>query len=53
MDFPEIIPIKQEDGGVAKIHHKNLPDVGVGVKGEGKMLLMVSPRSTGKINHYL
>ena len=22
MDFPEIIPIKQEDGGVAKIHHE-------------------------------
>ena len=27
MDFPEIIPIKQEDGGTAKPHHPNLPDV--------------------------
>ena len=48
MDFPEIIPIKQEDGGTAKPHHPNLPDVEVGVKGGGKMLLMISPRQTGK-----
>ena len=48
MDFPEIIPIKQENDGVAKPHHENLPEVGVGVKGAGKMLLMISPRQTGK-----
>ena len=32
-DFPQIIPIKQENDGVAKFHHPHLPDVGVGVKG--------------------
>lgn len=48
MDFPEIIPIKQENEGVAKSHHPNLPEVGVGVKGAGKMLLLLSPRQTGK-----
>ena len=47
-NFPQIIPIKQENDGVAKYHHENLPEVGVGVKGAGKCLLMISPRQTGK-----
>jgi len=48
MDFPEIIPIKAENDGTAKKHHPHLPDVGVGVKGSGECLLMISPRQTGK-----
>lgn len=47
-DFPQIIPIKVENDGVAKYHHPSLPEVGVGVKGAGKCLLMISPRQTGK-----
>jgi hypothetical protein len=48
MDGPDIIPIKDENNGKAKPHHPNLPDVGVGVKGAGECLLMISPRQTGK-----
>ena len=48
MDGPDIIPIKDENNGSAKYHHPNLPDVGVGVKGAGECLLMISPRQTGK-----
>jgi len=48
MDFPQIIPIKQENDGVAKYHHPHLPEVGVGVKGGGKCLLMIAPRQCGK-----
>ena len=48
MDGPDIIPIKDENNGTAKYHHPNLPDVGVGVKGAGECLLMISPRQTGK-----
>ena len=46
--FPRIMPIKEENDGVAKYHHPNLPDVGVGVKGGGKMLLLLAPRQCGK-----
>jgi hypothetical protein len=48
MEGPEIIPIIDENSGTAKYHHPNLPDVGVGVKGAGECLLMISPRQTGK-----
>jgi len=48
MDYPKIIPIKPENNGTAKKHHPHLPDVGVGVKGAGECLLMISPRQTGK-----
>ena len=48
MDFPTIVPIRPENDGVAKKHHPHLPDVGVGVKGAGECLLMISPRQTGK-----
>jgi len=48
MEGPEIIPIVDENSGTAKHHHPNLPDVGVGVKGAGECLLMISPRQTGK-----
>ena len=49
MDYPQVIPIKAEqNAGKAKYHHENLPDVGVGVKGEGECLLMISPRQSGK-----
>lgn len=45
---PKILPIKDEDNQKAKYHHPNLPDVGVGVKGKGACLLLLSPRQTGK-----
>ena len=48
MDYPVVKPIKAEDNGKAKYHHPHLMDVGVGVKGEGECLLMISPRQTGK-----
>lgn len=48
MDYPQVIPVIDENVGVAKPHHANLPDVQVGVKGGGKCLLMISPRQTGK-----
>ena len=46
--YPKILPIQEENNGTAKPHHKNLPEVGVGVKGAGRCLLMISPRQTGK-----
>jgi len=48
MDYPQVIPIKAENNGVGKFHHPNLPEVGVDLPGEGKMLLMLAPRGTGK-----
>lgn len=48
MDGPVVIPVKDENIGTAKAHHENLPGVGVGVKGAGECLLMISPRQTGK-----
>jgi hypothetical protein len=48
MEYPKILPIQEENNGIAKPHHQNLPEVGVGVKGAGKCLLMISPRQTGK-----
>ena len=48
MDYPQIIPIKSENNGQAKYHHPHLPDVGVNIPGEGKMLLMLAPRGCGK-----
>lgn len=47
-DYPQVVPIKAEESGKAKYHHPHLMDVGVGVKGEGECLLMISPRQTGK-----
>ena len=35
MDYPQVIPVIDENVGVAKPHHANLPDVQVGVKGGG------------------
>ena len=46
--YPKVLPIVAENEGDAKPHHENLPDVGVGVKGAGSCLVMVSPRQTGK-----
>jgi hypothetical protein len=48
MDYPRVIPIKAENNGIGKFHHPNLPEVGVDVPGEGKMLLMLAPRGCGK-----
>mgnify|MGYP003676151088 FL=1 len=45
---PKILPIKDDDNQKPKYHHPNLPDVGVGVKGKGSCLLLLSPRNTGK-----
>ena len=45
---PKVLPIKDDEGMVAKGHHEYLPDVGVGVPGRGSLLLMLSPRNTGK-----
>ena len=46
--YPRILPIKEENNGTPKYHHPNLPEVGCGVKGAGRCLLMISPRQTGK-----
>ena len=48
MDAPKILAIKDDDNQKAKYHHPHLPDVGVGVKGKGSCLLLLSPRQTGK-----
>jgi hypothetical protein len=45
---PKILPIKDDDGSKSKYHHPNLPEVGVGAKGKGACLLLLSPRQTGK-----
>jgi len=45
---PQVLPIKDEEGNDPKPHHEYLPDVGVGVKGAGSLLCMLSPRNTGK-----
>ena len=45
---PKVLPIKDDEGMVAKPHHEYLPDVGVGVPGRGSLLVMLSPRNTGK-----
>ncbi len=45
---PTVLPIKDDEGMVAKPHHEYLPDVGVGVPGRGSLLVMLSPRNTGK-----
>lgn len=45
---PKVLPIKDEEGSDPKAHHEYLPEVGVGVKGAGSLLCMLSPRNTGK-----
>lgn len=57
MDTPKVLPIKNEDESVAKEFHPNLPDIGLGVKGRGSVMVLLSPRNTGKstlaVNLYL
>ena len=45
---PKVLPIKEEDDDKPKPHHSYLPEVGVGQKGKGSCLLLLSPRQTGK-----
>ena len=45
---PKILPIKSQKFEKAKAHHEHLPDVGVGVRGKGALLCLLSPRNTGK-----
>ena len=45
---PKILPIKAQKHEKAKPHHEHLPDVGVGVRGKGALLCLLSPRNTGK-----
>tara|TARA_R110000803_G_scaffold198976_1_gene262869 strand:+ start:91 stop:810 length:720 start_codon:yes stop_codon:yes gene_type:complete len=48
MDTPKILPIKDDDNQKVKYHHPHLPEVGLGAKGKGSCLLLLSPRQTGK-----
>ena len=45
---PKVCPIKAAKHEKAKYHHEYLPEVGVGVKGKGALLCLLSPRNTGK-----
>ena len=57
MDTPKVLPIKNEDDSEGKIFHPNLPEIGLGVKGKGAVMVLLSPRNTGKstlaVNLYL
>ena len=48
MSAPKVLPIKEEHDDKPKYHHPFLPDVGVGSKGRGSCLLLLSPRQSGK-----
>ena len=48
MKVPRILPVKPPPNQKAKEHHEFLPEVGVGVKGKGALLCLLSPRNTGK-----
>tara|TARA_R110000803_G_scaffold55904_4_gene112961 strand:+ start:948 stop:1685 length:738 start_codon:yes stop_codon:yes gene_type:complete len=45
---PKVSPIKSAAKETAKYHHEYLPEVGVGVRGKGALLCLLSPRNTGK-----
>ena len=45
---PKIQPLKEDANIKAKDHHPFLPEVGVGVRGKGAVLVLLSPRNTGK-----
>ena len=45
---PKVLPIKEDEDDKPKLHHPYLPEVGVGQKGKGSCLLLLSPRQTGK-----
>jgi len=57
MDIPQVLPIKEEFESEGKKFHPHLPDIGLGVKGKGSVLVLLSPRNTGKstlaVNLYL
>ncbi len=48
METPKILPVKDVNEGTGKIFHENLPDIGLGVKGKGSVVVLLSPRNTGK-----
>lgn len=48
MSAPKVLPIKDINEGEGKKFHPNLPDIGLGVKGKGSVLVLLSPRNTGK-----
>jgi len=54
---PKVLPIKDLNEKQGKTFHPNLPDIGLGVKGKGGVLVLLSPRNTGKtclaVNLYL
>ena len=57
MDIPTVLRIKQDLESNSKMFHPHLPDIGLGVKGKGAVLVLLSPRNTGKstlaVNLYL
>lgn len=48
MNAPKVLPIKDINEGEGRKFHPNLPDIGLGVKGKGAVLVLLSPRNTGK-----
>tara|TARA_R110000851_G_scaffold258693_2_gene411157 strand:+ start:1239 stop:1958 length:720 start_codon:yes stop_codon:yes gene_type:complete len=48
MSVPKVLPIKQTIEPNGKMFHENLPDIGLGVPGKGALLVLLSPRNTGK-----
>ena len=48
MSAPKVLPIKDINEGEGRKFHPNLPDIGLGVKGKGAVLVLLSPRNTGK-----
>ena len=48
MEPPKILPIKDINEGEGRKFHPNLPDVGLGVKGKGVVLVLLAPRGVGK-----
>jgi len=48
MEPPKILPVKDVNEGEGRKFHPNLPDVGLGVKGKGVVLVLLAPRGVGK-----
>lgn len=45
---PKIYAIRDDDEQIERKQHPHLPDIGLGVKGKGAVLVLLSPRNTGK-----
>ena len=48
METPKVLPIKDFSEESGKVFHEHLPDIGLGVKGKGEVVVLLSPRNTGK-----